>query len=56
MQPLELKGKIRRNNGAYKESGMLTTEMVCLFGLDALEKLGGKLEINMKDKIGKIII
>ncbi|MCI2413233.1 MAG: hypothetical protein MPI47_07930 [Cuniculiplasma sp.] len=52
----QIKKKIRKKTGAYVQRGNEVMEMICLFGLDALEKLGGKLEIDMKNKSGKIII
>jgi hypothetical protein len=52
----QIKKKIRKKTGAYVQRGNEVMEMICLFGLDALEKLGGKLEIDMKNKSGRIII
>ena len=51
-----IKRKLNKGRGFYAERGVETIKMICLFGLDALEKLGGKLEIDMKNKTGRIII
>lgn len=51
-----IKKKIEKKQGVYVQRGEEMIEMICLFGLDALEKLGGVLEIDVKNKSGKIII
>ena len=40
----------------YVQRGEEKIEMICLFGLDVLKKLGGRLELDVKNKSGKIII
>ncbi len=52
----QIKKKVLKKSGDYVQRENEIIEMICLFGLDALEKLGGKLEIDMKNKSGKIII
>ena len=54
--PSQLKRKIQKKQGIIVQRGEEKLEMVCLFGLDALEKLGGKLELDVRNKSGKIII
>jgi hypothetical protein len=54
--PSQLKRKIQKKQGVYVQKGEEKLEMICLFGLDALEKLGGKLELDVRNKSGKIII
>ena len=51
-----IKRKLNKGRGFYAERGEETIKMICLLGLDALEKLDGKLEIDMKNKTGRIII
>lgn len=55
VHPSEIRGKISKK-GIYKAKGVESAEMINLFGLDTLEKLNGKLEINMRDKSGNITI
>ncbi len=38
----------------FKQRGYVESQMVCLFGLDAVEKLKGKIEIDMVSKKGEI--
>ncbi|MCL5732098.1 MAG: hypothetical protein M1285_01745 [Candidatus Thermoplasmatota archaeon] len=56
VHPTEIRKKVKKNYGGYVQRGNQTIEMICLFGLDALEKLGGVLEIDMRNKTGKINI
>ena len=56
VHPSEIRKKIRKNSGMFVQKGEQTVEMISLFGLDALEKLGGVLEIDMKNKTGKVNI
>jgi hypothetical protein len=50
----EIKRKIEKTHGVFKEKGYVGAQMVCLFGLDAVEKLKGKIELDMVSKKGEI--
>jgi hypothetical protein len=54
VHPSQIRKKVKKKSGMYAERGERSAEMISLFGLDALEKLGGKLEINMREKTGTI--
>jgi hypothetical protein len=54
VNPEKMIKKVEKNRGTYKERGTSTAQMICLFGLDAIEKIRGKLEIDMVSKTGEI--
>jgi hypothetical protein len=51
-----VKKKIEKTKGNFKERGEVSGNMVCLFGLDSIKKLGGELRINMEERKGTIFL
>ena len=48
--------KVReKTRGDYRQTHTINAEMPKLLGLDAIEKLGGELRLNLRDKTGEII-